>query len=230
MHRLLLVEDDDRLAELIARYLQRHGFEVQRIDQGEAAISYVLAHAPDVVLLDLGLPDMDGLDVCRALRARYRGLLCIFSARADDIHQVVGLELGADDYFTKPVDPAVLLARLRAHLRRSHAPLDSGLDVLTFGQLRIDPCSRTVRLASEAVPLTTAEFDLLTLLARNAGRIMDRDALFKGLRGINFDGMDRSIDSRISRLRRKLGDVEREPLRIRTVRGRGYLFNAAAWH
>lgn len=228
MHRLLLVEDDDRLADLTTRYLHRNGFEVQRANCGQAALAHVRAQVPDIILLDLGLPDVDGLDVCRALRTHYRGLLCILSARADDIHQVVGLELGADDYFTKPLEPAVLLARLRAHLRRAVA---AGVDeaALAFGQLHIDPSSRSVYLCGQPVALTTAEFDLLALLAGNAGRIMHRDELFKGLRGIDFDGMDRSMDARVSRLRRKLGDAEAEPLRIRTIRGRGYLFNAAAW-
>lgn len=229
MHRLLLVEDDDRLAELISRYLRNHGFEIHRAASGACALRHVQEQAPDVVLLDLGLPDMDGLDVCRGLRASYRGLLCIFSARADDLHQVVGLELGADDYFTKPVEPPVLLARLRAHLRRTGAGAEIRPDLLSFGQLQIDPSSRSVRLGDESIAMTTAEFDLLVLLARNAGHIMHRDALFKGLRGIGFDGMDRSIDARISRLRRKLGDLETEPVRIRTVRGRGYLFNPTAW-
>ena len=228
MHRLLLVEDDDRLADLTTRYLQRHGFQVQRADCGEAALAQARSQAPDIILLDLGLPDVDGLDVCRTLRTSYRGLLCIFSARADDIHQVVGLELGADDYFTKPLEPAVLLARLRAHLRRAGTTAADDA-ALAFGQLHIDSGSRSVHLGGQPVALTTAEFDLLVLLARNAGRIMHRDDLFKGLRGIDFDGMDRSMDARVSRLRRKLGDAEAEPLRIRTIRGRGYLFNAAAW-
>ncbi|WP_325166838.1 MULTISPECIES: response regulator [unclassified Stenotrophomonas] len=229
MHRLLLVEDDDRLAGLITRYLQRHAFHVTRVANGQDAIEHVANETPQIILLDLGLPDMDGLDACRAVRRAYDGLLCIFSARADDIHQVVGLELGADDYFTKPIEPAVLVARLRAHLRRAHAGGRSEPELLVFGQLSIDPGSRTVQLDSAPIALTTAEFDLLLILARNAGRILHRDALFKGLRGIGFDGMDRSIDARVSRLRRKLGDLDTDPMRIRTVRGRGYLFNASGW-
>lgn len=229
MHRLLLVEDDDRLAGLITRYLQRHAFHVTRVATGHDAIQHVASETPQIILLDLGLPDTDGLDTCRALRRAYAGLLCIFSARADDIHQVVGLELGADDYFTKPIEPAVLVARLRAHLRRTHVGGEAEHAPLVFGQLSIDPGSRTVQLGNAPVALTTAEFDLLLILARNAGRILHRDALFQGLRGIGFDGMDRSIDARVSRLRRKLGDLDTEPLRIRTVRGRGYLFNASGW-
>ncbi|WP_448134320.1 response regulator [Stenotrophomonas rhizophila] len=231
MSRLLLVEDDDRLATLVARYLQGHGFEVQRAGCGDEAIARIQQAPPDVVLLDLGLPDMDGLDVCRRVRPGYHGLLCIFSAQADDIQQVLGLELGADDYITKPIEPRVLLARLRAHLRRQSpvpTPARDGAR-LVFGQLRIALDSRDVHLGDAAVVLTTADFDLLVLLARNPGQVMDRETLFQGLRGIGFDGMDRSMDARISRLRRRLGDTEPDPTRIKTVRGRGYLFSPAAW-
>lgn len=228
MTRLLLVEDDHRLATLVSRYLQGHGFQVERACDGRAALHCVQQQVPDIVLLDLGLPDMDGLDLCRQLRPLCHGVLCIFSAQADDIQQVVGLELGADDYITKPIEPRVLLARLRAHLRRTHAP-PSDDQRLVFGQLRIDLRSRDVHLCDVPVGLTTADFDLLVLLARNPGQILHREALFQALRGIGFDGMDRSIDARICRLRRKLGDSEPEPSRIKTVRGRGYLFSAAAW-
>jgi len=231
MSRLLLVEDDDRLATLVTRYLLGHGFDVQRVDCGEKAIACIQCAPPDVVLLDLGLPDMDGLDVCRRVRAHYQGVLCIFSAQADDIQQVLGLELGADDYITKPIEPRVLLARLRAHLRRQvPVPAVGGENIpLVFGRLRIELDSRDVHLSGEPVSLTTADFNLLVLLARNPGRIIDRETLFQGLRGIGFDGMDRSMDARISRLRRRLGDTEPDPTRIKTVRGQGYLFSPAAW-
>ncbi len=227
MVSILLVEDDDRLASLVMRYLQTNGFDVRRGCDGTSAYEVIGQAPPDIVLLDLGLPDMDGLDLCRSLRPAYKGLLCILSARADDIHQVLGLELGADDYISKPVEPRLLLARLRAHLRRLQP--DDSADVLLFGELRIDLASRDVTLGEEAVQLTTSEFDLLSVLARNAGRILSRDRLFETLRGIGFDGMDRSIDARVSRLRRKLGDTDLEATRIKTVRGQGYLFSQAAW-
>lgn len=227
MTRLLLIEDDDRLASLVARYLQGHGFVLQRVCNGASALDAIAADPPDIVLLDLGLPDMDGLDLCRAIRPGYKGLLCILSARADDIHQVLGLELGADDYISKPVEPRLLLARLRAHLRRLRSGTED--EVLLFGQLRIDVASRDVMLGEAKVQLTTSEFDLLSILAGSAGRILSRDYLFKHLRGIGFDGMDRSIDARISRLRRKLGDTDMEATRIKTVRGQGYLFSQSGW-
>ncbi|HDS1124132.1 TPA: winged helix-turn-helix domain-containing protein [Stenotrophomonas maltophilia] len=227
MNRLLLVEDDDRLASLVVRYLQGHGFVLQRVCDGASALDAIAADPPDIVLLDLGLPDMDGLDLCRAIRPGYKGLLCILSARADDIHQVLGLELGADDYISKPVEPRLLVARLRAHLRRLRSGTEDG--VLLFGQLRIDVASRDVMLGEAKVQLTTSEFDLLSVLAGSAGRILSRDQLFKHLRGIGFNGMDRSIDARISRLRRKLGDTDMEATCIKTVRGKGYLFSQSGW-
>ncbi|HIE4564635.1 TPA: winged helix-turn-helix domain-containing protein [Stenotrophomonas maltophilia] len=227
MIRLLLVEDDERLASVISRYLQGHGFDLQHLRDGASALRVIATEPPDAVLLDLGLPDMDGLDLCRLVRPVYKGLLCILSARVDDLHQVLALELGADDYVSTPVEPRLLMARLRAHLRRRQA--DAPPERLAFGQLYIDMASRNVTLAGKPVALTTAEFDLLTALASNAGRILGRDWLFQQLRGIGFDGMDRSIDARISRLRRKLGDTDPETARIKTVRGQGYFFSHAGW-
>ncbi|MEG2802526.1 winged helix-turn-helix domain-containing protein [Stenotrophomonas sp.] len=223
MALVLLVEDDERLACLIGDYLRAHGLDVLHVADATLATARILQTAPDLVLLDLGLGTADGLEVCRAVRGQYAGVLCIFSAFADDIHQVLGLELGADDYITKPIEPRVLLARLRAHLRRT-AAVHAG-SVLAFGALTVDPAAREARLAGDIVAMTTAEFDLLWLLIQHRGRILDRETLLKQLRGIGFDGLDRSIDARISRLRRKIGDDPNEPFLIRTVRGRGYLFS-----
>ncbi len=224
---VLMVDDDTRLVTLVSRYLQSHGLQVEHHPDATQAADHILSDQPDLVLLDIGLPDGDGLDICRSVRQDYRGVLCIFSARADDIHQVLGLELGADDYITKPVEPRVLLARLRAHLRRGQATNQPSM--VAFGTLRIDLQERRVHLGGKVVDMTTAEFDLLALLARNAGRIMDRDSLLRQLRGVGFDGLDRSMDARISRLRRRLGDCASEPVRIRTIRGRGYLFSRTDW-
>ena len=224
---VFLIEDDSRLAALVCRYLDDHGMCVLHLDDPAQAERLVREREPPLVLLDIGLGSADGIDLCRRLRPHYHGVLCIFSARADDMNQVVGLELGADDFITKPIEPRVLLARLRAHLRRGQ--VDRPDSPLAFGRLRIDLQERQVELDGAPVTLTTAEFDLLVLLASNAGRIMDRDALLRSLRRIGFDGLDRSIDTRISRLRRKLGDTGSEPGRIKTVRGQGYLFSAADW-
>jgi len=228
MTDILLIEDDERLGSLVANYLGKHGYEVALETDGARAVAAILELQPAVVLLDLSLPGQDGFEICRAVRSRYAGVICMLTARTDDIDQVLGLELGADDYIGKPIEPRVLLARLRAHLRRDHAARQSGR-VMRFGQLRIDCETREATLREARIDLTTAEFDLLVLLAGRAGQILSRDDLLQALRGIQFDGLDRSIDARISRLRRKLGDLAEEPERIKTVRGKGYLFNRAAW-
>ncbi|ALN86610.1 winged helix-turn-helix domain-containing protein [Lysobacter capsici] len=228
MTDILLIEDDERLGALVAHYLGKHGYRVAVEADGARAVQAILERAPALVLLDISLPGQDGFEICRAVRARYAGIICMLTARTDDIDQVLGLELGADDYIGKPIEPRVLLARLRAHLRRDSAARQGG-DLLCFGQLRIDRGTREATLHARRIELTTAEFDLLVLLADRAGHILSRDDLLQSLRGINFDGLDRSIDARISRLRRKLGDLAEEPERIKTVRGKGYLFNRAAW-
>jgi len=225
---IVLVEDDARLGALVTGYLRRHGYAVVHELTGEAAIDCIPALAPSVVLLDVTLPGIDGFGVCAAIRPRFRGLICMLSARTDDIDQVLGLELGADDYIGKPIEPRVLLARIRAHLRRD-SDQRQGHPALQFGQLRIERDTREVTLQSLRVELTTAEFDLLICLAESAGTILSRDDLLRHLRGIGFDGLDRSIDARISRLRRKLGDLGEVPDRIKTIRGKGYLFNRAGW-
>lgn len=225
---IVVVEDDERLGALITQYLVRHGYRVLLEADGAQAEATVLAHAPAAVLLDATLPGRDGFDICRTLRPRYAGVICMLTARNDDIDQVLGLELGADDYIGKPIEPRVLLARLRAHLRRQ-SPAPHAHDAVCFGQLRIDRGSREVHLHGTRVELTDAEFDLLLVLAEGVGRIFSREDLFQSLRGISFDGADRSIDARVSRLRRKLGDDQEPAQGIKTVRGRGYLFNRSAW-
>jgi two-component system OmpR family response regulator len=184
------------------------------------------------------LPGKDGFEVCRAVRSQYGGVILMLTARDEDFDQILGLELGADDYIAKPVQPRLLLARIKALLRR--APVSSGSGTgdntapsepaeLAFGRFRISQGTRSTHLGDDAIDLTTAEFDLLWLLARHAGSILSRDDLLQELRGIGFDGLDRSIDARISRLRRKLGDDPENPTRIKTVRGKGYLFSKHDW-
>lgn len=226
MNDILLVDDDVRLSALISGYLTSHGYTVDTEQDPSAAQAKIVTTHPALVLLDIGLGVSDGLDICRTVRPHYRGILCIFSSRADDIHHVLSLELGADDYITKPIKPRVLLARLRAHLRRAttRAYLPEPTVSSTCGALTIDPIKRQVTCHGEPIMLTTAEFDLLMLLAQHKGQPLDRDTLYRTLRGVSFDGADRSIDARISRLRRKLGDNPDDPALIKTVRGRGYLF------
>ncbi len=228
---ILLVEDDRRLAELTAEFLEQNGFSVAIESRGDRALARFAGTKPRIVLLDLNLPGTDGLTICRELRETFDGPILIITAHDSDIDQVVGLEAGADDYVTKPVNPMVLLARTRALLRRVEAETSStgqGGDI-AFGELRISPTSRKVSMADEPVKLTTHEFELLLLLARNAGKVLSRDEIFNHLRGIDYDGTDRSIDGRVSKLRRKLGDSATEPVRIKTVWGKGYLFVRDAW-
>lgn len=231
--RILLVEDDERLAQLTAEYLTRNDLAVDIEARGDRAEERILAEQPDLVILDVMLPGKDGFEVCRGVRARYRGVILMLTARDEDFDQILGLELGADDYIAKPVQPRVLLARIKALLRRLPGPGDAGAESteqMTFGQFAISQSTRTATLAGAPIDLTTAEFDLLWLLATHAGNVLSRDDLLQELRGIGFDGLDRSIDARISRLRKKLNDDPENPTRIKTVRGKGYLFSKHDWN
>ena len=225
MPRILIVEDDERVALLTQDYLRKNGLDVAIETDGTRAIRRIIAEQPDLVVLDVMLPGSDGLTVCREVRAQYQQPILMLTARTDDMDQVLGLEMGADDYVAKPVQPRVLLARIRALLRRSDtAPVESSPQRLEFGDLVIDNGGRSVTLNDELVDFTSAEYDLLWLLASNAGRILSREDIFERLRGIEYDGQDRSIDVRISRIRPKIGDDPENPKRIKTVRSKGYLF------
>jgi two-component system OmpR family response regulator/two-component system response regulator RstA len=237
--RILLIEDDERLAELTAEYLRKNDFEVLVEARGDTAEERILTERPDLVILDVMLPGKDGFEICRGVRARFAGVILMLTAREEDFDQIFGLELGADDYIAKPVQPRLLLARIKALLRRATpapAAQAGGGDgepneptELAFGRFRISQTTRSTSLGEHGIDLTTAEFDLLWQLARHAGSILSRDDLLQELRGIGFDGLDRSIDARISRLRRKLGDDPENPTRIKTVRGKGYLFSKHDW-
>jgi len=229
--RLLLVEDDLELANLVQEYLAKNGFDVSMVHDGNEAVAVILQTVPDLVILDVMLPGISGMDVCRQLRPGYSGPILMLTALDEDMDQMLGLELGADDYVIKPVKPRLLLSRLRALLRRvdqgagtasgsakSEPVLASAAD-----HLMIDLKSRTVSLAGERISLTTAEFDLLLLLAEHATVVVSRDIIVQSMRGFDYDGLDRSIDRRISRLRKKLKDDSAEPAIIKTVRGKGYL-------
>ncbi len=229
---ILLIEDDTRLAELTATYLEQNGLRVTVEERGDRALERFGREKPRLVLLDLLLPGKDGLTICRELRRVHDVPILILTARDTDLDHVIGLEAGADDYVMKPVDPMVLLARVRALLRRSErgsATTGDRKADLMLGALRISESSREVWLRGQPVSLTTQEFELLSLLAHRAGELVSRDEVFRTMRGIDYDGLDRSIDGRVSKLRRKLGDDAAAPTRIKTVWGKGYLLVPDAW-
>ncbi len=236
MYRIVFVEDDAAIGRLIADFLSRHDMSVHIEPRGDTALAVIEAQQPDLVMLDIMLPGLDGLSVCRELRPRFNGPIVMLTALDSDMNQILGLELGANDYILKTTPPAVLLARLRVQLRASRpqeTPASPAPNLrsraLQFGALRIDPESRDVRLQDERIVLSTADFDLLWELATHAGQVLNREQLFRALRGIDYDGLDRSIDVAISRLRRKLHDDTENPQRIKTVRQRGYLLAPNAW-
>lgn len=228
MHRVMLVEDDARLAELVSEYLSSYEFAVDLVTRGDVALERFKELSPDVVILDLMLPGLDGMVVCRQIREQSDVPILILTAREDSYDEVSGLEQGADDFVNKPVQPRVLLARLRALMRRAQAK--SGVDsrILQFGALRIVTSDRSVVWRGQPCILSNTEYKLLLVLAEAAGRVLSRDALLKKMRGIEFDGLDRSIDNCISKLRRKFDDADSE--KIKTVWGEGYLFSPSAWN
>lgn len=218
---LMLVEDDRQLASLLREYLESHAMEVSHFTRGSEALERVNDICPDLVVLDLMLPDMDGLDVCRSLRQRWRGQILMLTAMKDDADVVAGLETGADDYVGKPVSPRVLLARIRALLRRSGAAQCD--ELIRVGALEVRPQARRASWEGADLDLTTTEFDLLEILAARAGRVQERAGLVRELRGIDFTSIDRSVDVIVSRLRRKLEEAGASRDLIRTVRGMGYM-------
>ena len=227
---VLLVEDDDRLASMVSEYLQRYEFSVSVVRRGDEAVERVRQQAPDLIILDLMLPFLDGMEVCRQVRAFAATPILMLTARHDAFDQVAGLEAGADDYVIKPVEPRVLVARARALLRRLPASrTSSNADQLEFGLLSISPANRTVTYRGQNVELKTVEYDLLLILASEAGKVLSRDDILQRMRGIAFDGFDRTVDAGISRLRRRFEDNADEPQKIKTIWGRGYLFSPMAW-
>lgn len=238
MNKIVYVEDDPDVGALIAAYLGKHDMDVIVEPRGDNAEATIAREKPDLVLLDIMLPGKDGMTLCRDLRGQWDGPIVLLTSLDSDMNHILSLEMGANDYILKTTPPAVLLARLRLHLRQNpgsgnHAavaqPALTPHKAIRFGTLAIDPVNRQVQLSGESIALSTADFDLLWELATHAGQIMDRDALLKNLRGVSYDGMDRSVDVAISRLRKKLQDSATEPYRIKTVRNKGYLFAPHAW-
>ena len=224
--RVMLVEDDEAVANVISLYLSDYGFEVSHEENGEIAAGRIIQELPDAVILDGLLPGMNGVDVCREVRKSFDNPIIMLTAMEDETDQIVALELGADDYIVKPAAPRILLAHLKACLRRASSNDENAPpEILQFGDLTISLTSRNAVLNGTELLLTDSEFDLLWLLASNAGRILDRDNIYEQLRGRDYDGLDRSIDMKISRLRKQLHNGSQNSCRIKTVRGKGYLFS-----
>lgn len=224
--RILMIEDDERLAGMVAEYLGAAGFRVIHRPEALPGLDLLRREPFAALILDVMLPDLDGFEVCRRVRAGSDIPILMLTARGDAMDRVVGLELGADDYLPKPFEPRELLARLRAVLRR-RAPGGRGDPPLRFGRLEIDPDAREARLDGEPRPLTGYQFELLLALARNAGRVLSREALMDLVKGEALEAFDRSIDVHVSRIRAAIEDDPKHPRRIITVRGAGYVFARA---
>ncbi len=219
--RVLIIDDDERLNTLLTEYLTRFGFSVRAVTHPDAGLRTLKADPPDLVVLDIMLPDTDGLTVCRKVRESTRIPIIMLTARGDVADRIVGLELGADDYLPKPFEPRELVARMQAVLRRG---VSQDEEIVRVGPLEVNWTSQSASLKGRPLPLTTAEFELLGLLVRNRGRVLSRDRIMEGLRGMDADAYDRSIDVLVSRVRQKLGDDPKRATFIRTVRGIGYSF------
>jgi len=219
---ILLIEDDPRLAGMVSEYLGEAGFRVSLVGEGRAGLARLTREPYDALILDLMLPDMDGLEVCRQLRAKSDTPVLMLTARGDTMDRVVGLEVGADDYLPKPFEPRELLARLRAILRRRQS--GASTSTLRFGRLEIDRDARIVRVDGAPRSVTGHQFTLLMALADKAGRVLSRESLMDLVRGEALEAFDRSIDVHISRIRAAIEDDPKKPRRILTVRGAGYVF------
>lgn len=225
---VVVVEDDTEISRLTLLLLESEGFSCEAVFRGDDAVDVIRDRNPDIVILDIMLPGLSGIDVCARIREFYSGAVLMLTGRDDDISELASFKQGADDYVVKPIKPHLLLARMTALLKRTRQPLTSDSGPLVVGDLSIDPATRSLHMAGVSVSLTSAEFDVLELLAKQAGEIVSRESCCEQLRGLSYDGVDRSIDMRISSLRKKLGDNGRGEQRILTVRGRGYMLVKAS--
>lgn len=224
-YSLLIVEDDQKLREMLTEYFEDKEFHVTSLAEGSNASDVINTLQPDLLLLDLMLPGDDGLTICRQIRSIYKGKILMLTASDDDFDHVAALEIGADDFVTKPIKPRVLLARMRMLLRRQEVQTSQPIKgTLEYGKLTLNQSRHICELNGEAIAMTDSEFDLLWLLASEPDQVLSRDILTKALRGIEYDGIDRTVDNKIVLLRKKLGDDSSPPKRIITVRGKGYLF------
>jgi len=228
MTKILLVEDDERLAKLIQSFLVELGYSVNCESRGDKAVFRIIREQPDIVILDIMLPGLDGIQVCKSIRASYSGIVVMLTAMDDDETQISGLNIGADDYINKPIEPRVLAARLKALIRRDKKT--KKITELNFGKLKINLITRVVTLNDQQISLKPKEYELLVFLANNADKVVNRDNIMLALRGTHHDGVDRTIDLRVSYLRKKLQDNIENPQRIKTVRNFGYIFISSSWN
>ncbi|MEJ3625500.1 response regulator [Vibrio vulnificus] len=228
--KLIIVEDDIKLQQMLSDYFMSQGFSVITVDNGTDAPEMILNEKPALVLLDLMLPGQDGLSVCRQVRDAYNGKILMLTASDDDFDHVAALEIGADDFVNKPIKPRVLLARVRMLLRRPDVAVNQDANNCRYGTLKLNRIRRECQLADQTINLTDGEFDLLWLLATSAEQVLSRESLTKALRGIEYDGVDRTIDNRVVTLRKKLNDTTTPPKKILTVRGKGYMFMPDTWN
>jgi len=225
MNRILVVDDDLDLCELLAKYLRREGFEFEMVHNGEAGVNRALSGAYALIVLDVMLPNMNGFEVLSQIRGRSQTPVLMLTARGDDVDRIVGLEMGADDYLPKPFNPRELVARIRAILRRTRGDTEAPTaEQLVIGDIDLDKTTRIVARDGEPLALTAVEFDLLEALMRAAGRIVTREELVKAILGRDLTPYDRSIDTHVSNLRKKLGHYIDGVERIKTVRGVGYIY------
>jgi DNA-binding response OmpR family regulator len=224
MRTILVVEDEMKIARLVRDYLQRAGFEVIVTAEGEAAIASARGSKPDLIVLDLGLPGRDGLDVARELRKSSDIPIVMLTARGDEADRVAGLELGADDYVVKPFSPRELVARIRAVLRRTDAVRAGGPEVIRVADLEVDVPRMRVSVGGRSVDLTSTEFQLLHTLVREPGRVFTRGQLLDALHGVAFESYERAIDAHVKNVRKKIEPAPSRPRYLLTVRGVGYRF------
>ena len=226
---IVIVEDDTRLRELTSAFLKRNGFHVVAFETANGVLDLLAKNRIDLIILDVMLPGIDGFLLCKQIRLSYKGPVLFLTAKTELNDELNGFELGADDYVTKPVEPSVLLARVNALLRRMPEKVSVGKSNFQFGNLQIFKQARKVLLDDKSVVLTSHEFDLLVMLAENAGQVVERERIYSELIGREYDGLDRSADVRISRLRKKLGDNAKNPFKIKTIWGKGFYFIPNAW-
>lgn len=235
---ILVVEDDVSLAEWFKEYLEIKHYRVSTIARGDLAVDFIKQFNPDLVLLDGMLPGLDGIDVCKAVRPEYSNGIIMITARDEELDEVLGLEVGADDYLTKPIRARVLSTKIRKYLDRQTQEVKQNLQAgankqnltrIQFGNFIVDEQARSVSLNGKDIDISTVEFDLLWILVQRAGNVVTRDELIQLLRGLEYDGFDRTVDLRVSKLRKKLNDDTSKPFKIKTIWGKGYLFVKDAW-